>query len=173
MNSQMKMYNFLQANYISEKKFLVFNMMVENSMIKRKKKHLTSSFLAIANFAYKLDDQNIEDLKGNRKVLKQENNELFKKFKRLKKRLSKQKKIMMSQKDDSLSRITLSFSNNDINYRPKSVNGFSSNVNSLVRAMMANSAFLRFYGKVKNSDGEAQGESIVGVYKQFLLTLKN
>jgi hypothetical protein len=170
MNVEMKMYNFLQANYISEKKFLVFNMMVENFIIKRKKKYLTQSFKSIAHFAYKLNNQNIEDLKGNRKVLKQENKELFKKFKALKKRLGKQKKIILSQKDDSMSKITLSFSNNEITQKSRSVIA-SSNVNSLMSSIISNSAFLRFYKKHRDSPQLTEESNIIALYKQFLLTV--
>lgn len=166
MNSEMKSYNFLQAKYISEKKLLVFNLMVDNFIIKRKKKYLTESFAALAHCAYGLGRQTMEDLRGNRKVLKQENAELFKKFKSLKKRLSKQKKLMLSQKDDSLSRITLSFSNNDVARPPKSSLA-SSNVNSLMTAILSNQSFLRFYQKTRSAKSGCEKSNIVQLYREF------
>lgn len=166
MNKEMKMYNFLQAEYISEKKFLVFNMMVDNFVIKRRKKHLGLAFTKIANSAYKLNSQSIEDLRGNRKVLKQENLELLRKFKTLKKRLSKQKKLMMSYKEDSLSKISLSFSNNEV-VLPKNKQR-TSRVNSVTTALLTDKAFLQFYKDPKNTKDLSQN-NIVELYKQFLI----
>lgn len=167
MNSEMKSYNFLQAKYISEKKLLVFNIMIENFIIKRKKKYLTESFAAVASCAYGLGQQSMEDLRGNRKVLKQENLELLKKFKSLKKRLKKQRKLLLSQKDDSLSRITLSFSNNEVARPPKSTLA-SSNVNSLMTTILSNQPFLRFYQKTRSDECESKKPNIVQLYRQFM-----